>query len=283
MKPTKIQKVPGTSLEDKIGYLLDQYKVLYVQEKLNGVGFRAWMTGTRLNLFTTRDKCWPAGFFGDVMEIELSMYLAAHAGTAFGEFFCPGIPLATLAGAISVNRTNGRDPAVPVTAVIYDVFDHNIPKAFSARFNHIGWAGKHPVKHIDTYQHTDPATVLKHYHDIVRAGGEGIIIRADPCWIGPGISPMMWKVKRLPDMEGTCFAVTEGKGKRKGMLGAFLLRLPDGNSVAVGGGTGLTDEQLTEYFLNPPIGKKITFSYEEMSINNIPLRCQFIAVRDYES
>jgi len=281
MKPTDINDVPGEKLIDKIQALINQYGRLHVQEKINGIGFRATLVDEKLVLYTTRDKVWRPGFFSP-LEIELSMFLAGNPGVAYGEFFVKGMALADFGGAISVNRKTMKDPRMPLQAIVYDVFDDNRPKAFSSRFTQIVWNGNYPVRLATGGVSDEAAKLVDLFNNVVAEGGEGIILRADPCYVGPGISPQMWKVKRIRDMEGRCFGVTEGLGKRKGMLGAFVVRLANGQSVSVGGGKGLTDEQLTHFYKNPPIGKMITFSYEEMSAYGIPLRCQFIAVRDYE-
>lgn len=47
-------------------------------------------------------------------------------------------------------------------------------------------------------------------------------------------------------------------------------------------GTGLDDQTRKQYWLNPPIGKKITVKYQELSPDGIPRFPVHICVRDYE-
>jgi hypothetical protein len=66
------------------------------------------------------------------------------------------------------------------------------------------------------------------------------------------------------------------------LIGSMEVLLNNGETLAVGGGTGLTDVVLANLLEHPPIGKRITFSYKELSTNDVPLRAQFVSVRDYE-
>ena len=90
------------------------------------------------------------------------------------------------------------------------------------------------------------------------------------------------KRKLLHSDEGECVGVEEGAGKRKGMLGSLTVKLDNNQYVKLGGGAGMTDELLAKLWNKPPFGKQVTFTYEEMSENGIPLRPQLVSIRDYE-
>ena len=288
MKPTKLDDVPGATKEDKLAHLLAQYPLLHIQEKFNGIGFRAQRRRGALHIYTTRNNTWPAGFFGEDMERALTQVLfnlPVESCTIYGEFVAAqvGVHLATLAGALNC-KSAACDPRVPIKAVVYDV-DPGYAQTYLGRSCLLLQRFPHnKLLHLPAVRAThEVAKITTQYHEIVDAGGEGIIIRADPCYFCAGISPMMWKWKRLHDMEGICVAVKEGEGKRKGMLGAMLIRFPGCDEpVWVGGGAGLTDDVLRLLWTNPPIDQQMTVTYEETSINGTPLRPQLVCPRNYE-
>lgn len=279
----------------------------YVQEKLNGVGFRARLgvygSVKQLQLWTVRDKQWTPGFFGRATECWLKSmldYAADHFvcnPVIYGEIVAvdPKTPLATLAGAVSVNSTQAN-PAVPVIFRCYDI-DLGVGYPFSARHRGLQKTyytatdayGTHsaPVDLVTTRMLDHVVNIEDYYRDILESDGEGVIIRIDPCFMCEGRSPLMFKWKRSFEAEGTCVGVEEGEGKRLGFLGVFLVEIlnPKTNQsevIRIGGGIGLSDELLAKYFTNPPIGKQLTYTFEERSVNGLPLRPQFVAIRDYE-
>jgi len=288
MKPTKLDDVPGESKVDKLAYLLAEHKVLYVQEKFNGIGFRAeWAHGC-VQYKTTRGNFWPANFFGARMGNAMTSVLFGlpRGSILYGEFIPEDrrVHLATLAGALNC-KSLYRDEAIAIRAVIYDA-DPGCAQSFYGRA--CALVGVHRLCNplitcASVHMFDNVPQIVERYNTIVEAGGEGIIIRADPCYFCAGISPMMWKWKRLHDMEGICVAVKEGEGKRKGMLGAMLVRFPGCDEpVWVGGGAGLTDDVLRLLWTNPPIDQQMTVTYEETSINGTPLRPQLVCPRNYE-
>lgn len=286
MKPSKL---PQSDHAAAVAELLLAYRTLYVQQKFNGVGFRAELTADNvLRIYTTRNKTWPSTFFNDQQRYELRTILAhfEDEATLYGEIVSADqtIPLATLAGWVSVNRAAMAAEA-DINFVVYDVSSARYPMSFSARAAKLKVACRYAytyfVQPARTEMHTAAEPILAAYNNIIAKGGEGIILRADPCFFCEDRSPLMWKMKRKHDAEGRCISVEEGKGKRRGLLGALYVQTSAG-PLKIGGGPGMTDKLLKELLHNPPIGKQITYSYEELSVNGLPLRPQFVAVRSYE-
>lgn len=112
------------------------------------------------------------------------------------------------------------------------------------------------------------------YKRMLDEGYEGIVYR-------PVVDPEFPMMKRKPyrDNEFLCVGVIEGKGRRKGKVGAFVLRTGDGHLFKVGGGS-ITYEELEKYFHEPPINKLITVRYNSLSEKGIPLCPQFVGVRE---
>jgi len=107
-------------------------------------------------------------------------------------------------------------------------------------------------------------------------GGEGVMLRSPGSLYESGRSKTCLKVKTFFDDEAVISGYTEGKGKHKGRVGAFLCDWQD-KTIEIG--TGLKDSDR----INPPaIGTRITFRYQELTPDEIPRFASYIATRTYE-
>jgi DNA ligase-1 len=112
---------------------------------------------------------------------------------------------------------------------------------------------------------------------ILRAGGEGVMLRQPGSAYVAGRSATLLKVKRFQDAEARVVDHQPGAGRHKGRLGALLVELADGTHFGVG--TGFTDAQRDN---PPPIGSTITFRYQELSDGGVPRFPTFVGVRHDE-
>lgn len=196
------------------------------------------------------------------------------------ELFSRTVPFEKYVGAVSViNKTYN-----PLSEQgDYRIFDVGTPdvRDYLQRLMIPGSAGFKvaPIAKLNTPKEAD-----EFYEIALKNGEEGVVYRIPPCFYADDNSPhpAIWKRVQLHRSEGICEAVEEGKGKRKGMLGAMYLRLDDGSCVKVGGGEDMDNELLIKLLANPPIGKSVTFSYADTADNGMPLRPQYVSVRDYE-
>lgn len=108
---------------------------------------------------------------------------------------------------------------------------------------------------------------------------EGIVYKDYNCY--PKDARGILKRKPMHDSEFICVRVIEGRGKRKGHVGAFICRTYEGAEFKVGGGQ-VDYPTLAKLLTSPPIGKMLTCRYQHTSDGGIPLCAQFISVRDYE-
>lgn len=112
---------------------------------------------------------------------------------------------------------------------------------------------------------------------MVRDGGEGLMLhRADALWV-PGRSDALYKLKAQPDEEARVVAHLPGKGRHAGRLGALLLEMPNGQRFALG--TGFTDAQRND---PPPVGALVTYRYRERTPSGLPRFASFMRVRAVE-
>ena len=113
--------------------------------------------------------------------------------------------------------------------------------------------------------------------DTVRQGGEGLMLhRADARW-APGRTEALYKFKSELDEDGLVVGHQAGQGRLKGQTGALLLRLPSGQTFALG--SGLSDALRRN---PPPIGSWVTYRFRERTPSGLPRFASFWRVRELE-
>lgn len=123
----------------------------------------------------------------------------------------------------------------------------------------------------------DRATLQRQLQQVVRAGGEGLMLhRADALWT-PGRSDALRKLKPLPDEEARVLAHLPGKGRHAGRMGALWLELANGQRFALG--TGFSDRQRDT---PPPLGAIVTYRYRDRTPAGLPRFASFLRVRQPE-
>lgn len=113
------------------------------------------------------------------------------------------------------------------------------------------------------------------------------------------------KIKRFQDTEATVVGVTQMNtfekiivpkgtpGSRKksdgtyvkngdatlhDMIGAFVCELPNGTRFEIG--SGFTHAERKQFWSEPPIGKQVTFQYQELSPDGVPLFPSYLRMRE---
>jgi DNA ligase 1 len=114
-------------------------------------------------------------------------------------------------------------------------------------------------------------------NEVVRAGGEGLVLhRADALW-QTGRGDALLKMKPQPDAEAIVVAHLPGKGKYSGMCGALLVETPDGKRFRIG--SGLSDAERRS---PPPMGSVVTYRYRGLTKTGLPRFANFLRVRAEE-
>lgn len=286
MKLTQLHDIPGLTIDDKLQRIInnaDGHRV-WVQPKYNGI-MGIWYNG---DMWTRQGKKYKPGAFCEKFYAELST--VPHGVILYGELCIDGIPFQDAVGLLSVNRLPvGLDTH---RFYVHDWFDTNIPvneQPYSVRFvalqNYLAMTGSARAFTCGAESQlvTTAGQIKQAFNEMVSVKREGIVIRAEPAFICVTTdSPQIIKWKKTEDDEGICVSVYEGLGKLKGTLGGFVVRLKTGAHVNIGGGKGLNDTMRDRLWKNPPIDKAITFAYEMLSTDGVPLKPQFISVRNYE-
>jgi DNA ligase-1 len=174
--------------------------------------------------------------------------------------------------------------AVPVDAewrsLSYQLFDlPGAPGPFSERATRLralaGQLRSPLLGAIPQQQLPDKAALQRRLDEVMRAGGEGLMLqRADAPW-RPGRSAQLLKLKPLHDAEATVIGHTAGQGRHAGRMGALRVRAEDGVEFLIG--TGFSDADREH---PPPLGSVVTFTHRGRTEGGVPRFASFLRVRD---
>ena len=135
-----------------------------------------------------------------------------------------------------------------------------------------------PAKLVDSYNYarTIHATFLSE-------GYEGSIIRLDGVY-KHGRSYDLMKFKDFHDTEATIVDYQEGKGKRKGTLGKFIMQDDDGNIFGCppGKGYNYSDMKCMLENIHKYMGQRATFTYFQRTNAGSYRHPHFKTLRNYE-
>jgi len=162
----------------------------------------------------------------------------------------------------------------------YMVFElPNAPGTFAERYEQIkriiAQASFAQLIAVEQFRVATNAALKRKLTEIVRAGGEGLMLhRADAPYV-TGRNDALLKLKPLDDAEATVIGYVAGKGKYEGKMGALQVETADGKRFQIG--TGFTDAVRA----NPPaIGTLVTYTYSGLTNSGLPRFASYLRVRD---
>ncbi len=121
----------------------------------------------------------------------------------------------------------------------------------------------------------DAAALQGKLRDVVRQGGEGLMLHRDDAAYQVGRSDALFKLTPWQDAEARVVAHLPGKGKYAGKLGALRMEMPDGRRFALG--SGLSDDLRHN---PPPLGTLVTYRYRELTPQGMPRFPRYLRLRD---
>lgn len=138
----------------------------------------------------------------------------------------------------------------------------------AATMRQLAAAGPAWLHAVEQYTVGDRKALERSLREVVRAGGEGLMLHLADALYATGRSDALLKLKPMQDAEATVIGHLPGKGKYAGMTGALLMRMP----AADGGhtfrlGSGLTDALRRD---PPPVGSLVTYRYTERTARGLP-------------
>ena len=128
---------------------------------------------------------------------------------------------------------------------------------------------------VEQFRLADNAALQSKLKEIVKAGGEGLMLhRADALYL-TGRNDALLKLKPLDDAEATVIGYVPGKGKYEGKMGALQVETADGKRFQIG--TGFTDIVRAK---PPAIGTLVTYTYRGFTKNGLPRFTSYMRVRE---
>jgi DNA ligase-1 len=166
----------------------------------------------------------------------------------------------------------------------YDIIDEKLP--FSQRNNFINESLMllgNSIHSVDTRMVYNTEEVEAKHEDFLELGYEGSILRKNK----PYECKRSWtltKVKDFSDAEATIIGYEEGKGKREGHLGKFIMQDDDGIEFGCPPGKGYNYKDMKDMLENihDYIGERATFTYFERTKAGSYRHPLFKGLRNYE-
>lgn len=130
---------------------------------------------------------------------------------------------------------------------------------------------------VEQFQLADGKALTRRLHEVVNAGGEGLMLHLAAAPYVTGRNEALLKAKLWHDAEAVVIAHLPGQGRYRGMLGALRVRTGDGREFSLG--TGFSDAQRRS---PPSLGATVSYRYRELTAKGLPRFASFWRVRAAE-
>lgn len=162
----------------------------------------------------------------------------------------------------------------------YMIFElPDAPGTFAERAAHIrkvvGQANVPWLQAIEQSPVIDRSSLQKRMVEVVKAGGEGLMLHRADALYETGRGDTLLKMKPWDDAEALVIDHLPGKGRNAGRLGALRVRTADGREFSLG--TGFTDQVRRH---PPAIGTLVTYRYSDLTRSGLPRFASFLRVRE---
>lgn len=135
----------------------------------------------------------------------------------------------------------------------------------------VGWAQLQAIAQRPVLRREDLAPWLA---EVVRGGGEGLMLHRADAPFRAGRSPDVVKLKPQQDEDAVVVGHLPGRGRHAGRLGALRVRRDDGAVFDLG--TGFSDAQRHD---PPPLGSTVTYTFRGRTPAGLPRFASFLRVR----
>lgn len=166
--------------------------------------------------------------------------------------------------------------------------DKNTYQGYSDRLRNVhlyGIVDNPNIELIGSRLAADSTEVKDFYENFLQSDFKGAIIRAPESQYKWGkttfLEDVLFKLNPLHRIYVPIIDVVEGKGRRKGMLGKFLVQLPNQRICGIGSGAGFSSKNLQEWWINRKqmVGRVIEVVYRDLSPEGLLLNPQFRGFR----
>lgn len=179
---------------------------------------------------------------------------------------------------VSTVRQQQPDDAAwrQVRFMVFDLPSH--PGVFTERLNAYqalvtglrqSWVVAVPQERV-----ADHSRLLRRLDQVVRAGGEGLMLHRGDALYRAERNDDLLKVKTHEDAEARVIGYEPGRGKHLGRMGALVVETPEGLRFRIG--SGFTNEQRQQ---PPPMGSWVTYLFRGQHDSGLPRFATFLRVR----
>ena len=132
------------------------------------------------------------------------------------------------------------------------------------------------VQAVEQRKLTNDAELQQWLAQVVKGGGEGLMLHKGSAPYRSGRSDDLLKLKPFEDAEARVIGYKPGRGQWEGMTGSLLVQSPDGRQFALG--SGLTAELRKS---PPALGSWVTYRYQGLhEKSGLPRFARFMRVRN---
>lgn len=205
------------------------------------------------------------------------------------EWFVADFPAQKLDGELWLGRNKFADTLSIVSKlkpvdsewqqIRYYIFE--LPDAagsFTARINTMqALVQQHNSRYltlVPQFRLADKAALQAKLSELENAGAEGLMLHHQDALYKTGRSNDLLKLKSYQDTEAQVIGYRPGKGKYQGLVGALVVKTPDGKTFAIG--SGLTDALRQT---PPQIGAVVTYRYNGLTKHGLPRFARFLRLR----
>jgi ATP-dependent DNA ligase len=240
----------------------------YVQPKLDGIRCIAIKKGDSVTLWSrTRKRITSCPHIEEAIREQLQNYDAILDGELYNHDLKNDFEKIVSA----VRKDNPTPEARLVQYHIYDLPSFRGDSALEFKDRRVYMSCFHfqtPLLEVDTSVVTSSNELLEYFKKYRLSGYEGLMVRNRKSTYENKRSYHLQKLKEFDDAEFRIVGVVEGKGKLRGLLGAFMCETEDGTQFEVKM-TG--DQESTKAFLNNDNlwkGKLLTVQYQGLTGKN---------------
>lgn len=138
--------------------------------------------------------------------------------------------------------------------------------------NRVAWP---QMRAVEQSALSTPQALRRRFDEVLRAGGEGLMLhRADAAY-STGRSADLLKLKPRHDAEAVVVGHVAGRGRNIGRMGALHVRTGEGIEFLIG--TGFSDAQRKE---PPQRGAVVSFSHRGLTDAGVPRFASFLRLRE---
>ena len=259
---------------------------LYVQPKLDGVRCLIQYDAGKVTAYSRTGKEWK-----NIEHITLNLYkfFDKHPNVVLdGELYNHELKndfekIISLVRKTKPKPEDRVESAEMVQFHCYDMIDEDM--CFTDRykfvFNHL--RDSYSIRTVETIDIFSENQALRDHKINLSNGYEGSIVRTNDTY-HCNRSHNLRKFKDFSDAEAMIVGYEEGKGKRTGTLGKFLMQDEDGNKVGCPPGKGYNYQDMRDILNNihKYMGQTATFTYFERTKAGSYRHPLYKGLRDYE-